>query len=69
MRLERARVGTSELQGLTTIGTGRLLSGSCRGPVSGDTGQGHILKHARPNAHPAVIKLLFHLAERGFGVR
>jgi hypothetical protein len=69
MGLERTLVGAARLQGHSTVGAAGLLPGRCGGPVSGNTGQGHILKHARAHTHPAAIKLQLHLAERGFWVR
>src|SRR5215212_1558945 len=69
MGLERARVGSTWLQRRSTIGAGGLLASRRGRPVSGSTGQGHILKHACSHPHPAVIELLLDLAERGFRMR
>ena len=68
MGLERTLVGAARLQGHSTVGAGRLLIAGRRDPVSGDTGQSHILKQARAHTYPAVIKLLLDLAECGFRV-
>jgi hypothetical protein len=66
--LERAGVSTTGVERLVAVGAGRLLIEGCRAPIGGSTGQGHILKHARPDARPATIEFVFNLTERGFGM-